>query len=137
MPDDRHVLVDLVRVATEQEKSERGRPAPPSSTFSAYVIFVGVAALGFAIMGFLLVRARRKAAKLAYELRKNTEERCRVLEDLHLSESLEKREAAQERSQQLEEEIEGLKKEIKRHKAAANERVKAVMEAASWEDLGL
>lgn len=136
MSKETHPLVGLVKAATERGKKAKG-DAPSNSSLAAYLVFLGLAVLGFAVMGFLLVRARRKAAKMELKLRKLEEEHRRAVEDSKLAQTAERRESAYYESRHLYEEVDTLKKEIKRNKGIATERVKAVQEAMSWKELGL
>lgn len=130
-----HLLVDLVKAATER-KGSSGDGAPSSgSSLVVYLILAGIAVLGFSIMGFLLVRARRKAAKLAYELRKKEEEQKQAVENAQLEKNAEKREASNEKARKLQGEIDGLKKNLEDQKVVAASRAQALSDATTWDDL--
>jgi len=127
-----NLLVDLVKAATEKKESSGSKSG---SSFVVYLIIVGVAVLGFSIMGLLLVSARRKAAKLAYELRKKEEEQKRAAEDHKLAKSGEERNAAHKKVKALEGDIQGLKEELQSTQEVAKKRRTAIEQATSWDDL--
>lgn len=107
------------------------------SSIVVYVVLIGVAVLGFAIVGWLLVRSRRRAAQLAYELRKKEEEQKRVAEDHKLAKNAKARSVAHKKVKQLEAGIQGLKKKLEDQKKRQAIRAKALEDATSWKDLGL
>jgi len=129
-----HLLVDLVKAATERKGSSEGG-SPSGSSFVVYLILIGIAVLGFSIMGFLLVRSRREAAKLAYELRKKEEEQKQAAEDHKLAENGQKRNEAHKKVKALQNDIDELKKKLEEQTALANARSKAISDATSWDDL--
>lgn len=125
-----HPLAGLVKKAAEREEGQ-------TSSLATYLVLIGLVVAGFAVMGFLVARARRRAAKMAFKLRKAKEEQRRALEESRLSDNAERREAAHYEACHLYEEIDKLKKEIQRNKNVTAERVKAIQEATSWKELGL
>ena len=129
-----HPLVAIVQQATTArgESSSGG-----SSNIVVYVVVIGVVVIGFAIMGWLLVRAKRRAAELAFKLRRKEEEQARVAEDATLAENEDVRNKAQNRVNKLSGEIQGLKEKLVDQRKLQATRAKAVADAASWEDLGL
>jgi len=127
------LLVDLVKVATEKKKDSEGSSG--SSSLVVYLIVTALAVIGFSILGWLLVRARREAARLAYELRKKEEEQKRAAEDHKLAQNAADRNEAHKKVKALEEEILGLKKKLEEQKAAQAERTKELEAITSWDDL--
>ena len=130
-----NLLVDLVKAASE--KKDSGGSSSGSSSFVLYLIITAIAVIGFSVLGWLLVRARREAAKLAYELRKKEEEQKRVAEDHKLAKSAEERKLAHTKVHALEAQIKGLKEKLEVQKAAHAERTKSLEAITSWEELGL
>jgi uncharacterized protein HemX len=132
-----HLLVDLVKAATERKGSSSGGSPPSGSSLVVYLILTAIAVIGFSVLGWLLVRARREAAKLAYELRKKEEEQKRVAEDHKLAKTAEERKKAHSRVHALEAQIKVLREKLEAQKAAHAERTKSLEAVTSWEELGL
>lgn len=140
MPDEKEkpaekpsLLVDLVKVATEKKKDPAGSSG--SSSLVIYLIVTAIAVLGFSILGWFLVRARREAARLAYELRKKEEEQKRAAEDHKLAKNGQERNEAHKKVKLLQGEIDELKKKLEAQKAAHAERTKTLEKITSWDDL--
>ena len=130
-----HLLVALVQQATTTKKE--GTSSRGSSNIVVYLLVLGAVVIGFSIMGWLLVRAKRRAAELAYELRKKEEEQKRVAEDHKLAKNNAARDAVHKQVHQLEGQIQELKEKLGVQRELAATRAKAVADATSWEDLGL
>ncbi len=110
-----HPLVEFVQAAAERrdESGDQG-----GSSLVTYLVLIGVAVLGFSIMGWMLVRARRKAALLAARLRLLEEEKIQAEEDAKLADNEERRliasvriNAATDEIRELKEHLEGLVEE--------------------------
>jgi len=128
------VLVDkVVGTKTESSSSSGGG----SSSIVVYILLIGVAVIGISIVGWLLVRARRRAAQLAYELRKKEEEQKRAAEEHKLAENAKARNDAHKKVKKLDGDIQKLKKKLVTEKALQETRAKALQDATSWKDLGL
>jgi uncharacterized protein HemX len=123
------LLLDLADKAAGKAEDSKG-----SSVF-AFVLFAGLAALCFAVVGWMAVSAKRRAAQLEYELRLKEEEQKRVAEQAKLAQNEADRTKAQAQVHELIESIEGLKKEVAGNEAAALKRVQALAQATTWDDL--
>jgi hypothetical protein len=123
------LLLDLADKAAGKAEDSKGSSLP------IYVIFAGLAVVCFAILGFLAVRAKRKAAQLEYELRLKVEEQKRAVEQVLLEQDVAKRNEAAGKAQELVVDVERLKKEVAANEAAAAARTKALAQATSWNDL--
>jgi len=126
------LLVNLVKTATERKDSEG---SSGSSSFVVYLIITAMAVIGFSILGWLLVRSRREAARLAYELRKKEEEQKRAAEEHKLAKNGTERNEAHKKVKKLEGEIQELKKKLDAQKVAHDDRVKSLEEITTWDDL--
>ena len=107
--------MEFVQAATER-KNDSGDKG--GSSLVTYLVLIGVAVLGFSIMGWMLVRARRKAALLAARLRLLEEEKIQAEEDAKLADNEERRliasvriNAATDEIRELKEHLEGLVEE--------------------------
>lgn len=123
------LLLDLADKAAGKAEDSKG-----SSAF-LFVVLAGLAAICFAIVGFMAVSAKRRAAQLEYELRKKEEEQKRVAEEAKLAQNDADRNTAQAKVHELIEGIAGLKKEVEANEAAAFQRTKALAQATTWDDL--
>jgi uncharacterized protein HemX len=121
-----------VKTATEGKTDRKG-----SSSLVVYLVVTGAVMAGFAFLGWMLVRARRKAARLSFELRKKKEEQKRVVEEYLFSEGKVGSEEAKARVRALEGEIKELKEKLEVQKEIGAEKARAIEEATSWKDLGL
>lgn len=131
-PPKKSSLVELVKVATEGSGRRKG-----SSSWVVYLIVSAIVVAAFTILGWNLVRTRRKVAKLSYELRRNKEEQKSIAQEYLFSKGKLSKEVARAKVIALEEGAQKLRKKLvvldKRHK----DRLRAVDEAMSWKDLGL
>lgn len=125
-------LAGWVKAATEGKTGRKG-----SSSLVKYLVVTGVVMAGFAFFGWMLVRARRKAARLSYDLRKKKEEQKRIVEEYLFSEGEVRSEEAKARVRKLDEEIKGLKEKLETQRKLGAERARTIEEATSWKDLGL
>lgn len=125
-------LVDLSNKAAG--KVEETKPTSASS-FPVYLILIGIVVIAFAVMGWLIVRARRQAAQLSYELRKKEEEQKRLVEDAKKVQNETARQEAESKIATLNASIEELKKKLSESEAAAAERAKALTQATTWNDI--
>lgn len=123
------LLLDLADKASGKAEGSKGSSLP------AYIVFTGLVVICFAIVGFLAMRAKRRAAQLEYELRQKVEAQKRLEEVARLEENEAKRTVATKLVHEAIEQVEGLKKELAAHEAASAERVKALAQATSWDDL--
>ena len=138
MPDDKkelesggfeQLLLDLVDKAAGKTEGSKGSSLP------VYLIITGLVVICFAIVGFVAVRAKRRAAQLEYELRKKQEEQKRAAEQVKLDADATKRAEAEKSVASLETYIQGLKEELKATEDASVARTKALAAATSWDDL--
>lgn len=125
------LLLNLVDKAAGKGGDSKG------ASFPVYVVLTGVVCLLFALVGFMAVRAKRRAAQLEYDLRKKDEEQKRLAEQLLLEQNDTKRAEAEDQVTKLTDDIQGLKKELEVVGSAAADRSKALAQAASWDDLVL
>jgi uncharacterized protein HemX len=123
------LLLNLADKAAGKAEDSKG-----SSVF-AFVLFAALAAVCFAMVGWMAVSARRRAAQLEYELRAKAEEQKRLEEQSKLLQNDAARAEAQTKIHNLIESIDGLKKGIADNEAEAVARVKALASASSWNDL--
>jgi hypothetical protein len=132
----------------EQQKSEGGAVAslmkaivgPPetgkgAASWPATLILVGLLVLFVSILGIQLALSKRKAAKLAAEVRQLEEEKTRLQEEAKLISNEEIRTAAYEAVRGYTQEILDLKARLalreKRHVDAA----KGLQSITSWDDI--
>lgn len=118
-----------------------GTPAPQEGKSSSgaflpvALIIAGVVVIGFSILGIMLVMARRKAAKLAAQVRKLEEEKAQAAENEKLAENDEARQAAVVKTGELQSKIDGLEAQLvalaEQNKARAAELAKIT----DWDDL--
>jgi hypothetical protein len=123
------LLLDLVGKAAGKGGDSKGSSLP------VYVIITGFVCILFAIVGFLAVRAKRRAAQLEYELRKKEEEQKRLVEHAKLEQNAETRAEAESKIDELTVGIGELKEQLEVVGNAAAERTKALAQATSWDDL--
>lgn len=123
------LLLDLVDKAAGKAEDSKGSSLP------IYLIITAAVVICFAIVGWMAVRAKRRAAQLEYELRKKEEEQKRAVEQAQLTQNADERVLAEAKIDCLIEDIEKLKGELELNEAAASERAKALAQAASWDDL--
>ena len=123
------LLLDLVDKAVGKGEASKGSSLP------VYVIITGLVVILFAVVGFMAVRAKRRAAQLEYELRKKEEEQKRLAEQAQLEQDATKRAAAEDEIDTLTVDIQGLKEKLEANELAAQERAKALAQATSWDDL--
>lgn len=123
------LLLDLADKAAGKAEDSKGSSLP------VYLIFAGLAVVCFAILGFLAVRAKRKAAQLEYELRLKAEEQKRAVEQALLEQDAARRDEAVKQAHELAEDVERLKKEVAANEEAAAARTRALALATSWNDL--
>lgn len=124
-----HLLLDLVDKASGNVEGSKGSSLP------VFIILISVVVLAFAIMGWVIVQARRKAARLASQLRKKEEELVRITEDCQLREQAEARADAERRAATLQAEIKELKEKLEDSRAAAADQAKMLSQATGWNDL--
>jgi len=123
------LLLDLADKAAGKAEDSKG------SSFPVYIIFTCLAVVCFAVVGFLAIRARRRAAQLEYELRVKIEEQKRAVEQVLLEQNATKRDVAAKQAHELTEDVERLKKEVSANEEASSKRAKTLAEATSWGDL--
>jgi uncharacterized protein HemX len=115
--------------------SGKSEDASSGSSFPVYIILTGLVMLGFAIMGWLAVRAKRQAAQLEYELRKKEEELARSREQVKLDQDAEIRKTAEGKVAGLTSSIQELKEKLQVIEVDAADRARALAKATSWNDL--
>lgn len=125
------LLVDLSNKAAGKAEESKTSASP----IWVYFIFIGLVVIAFAIMGWLVVRARRQAAQLSYELRKKEEEQKRLVEEAKKEQNETTRKEAESQIAALTTDIEGLKKKLLESEAAAADRAKALTQATNWNDI--
>lgn len=127
---------DLLSSLIDKATSAGGEGATKSgSSMPVYIIIAGIAVLIISITGFMLVRARRKVARLASELRLKEEEKVRLVENakLTLSKSNRTRIKAQIVEKQLE--IKRIERGMKELAEANAVRKASLAKLTSWDDL--
>jgi len=130
------VLTDgLSQQVMKLTQQAAGNVEQKGSMWPLYVIITAVIVIGLAIMGWLMVSARRKAAELAYELRKKEEEQKEAAENHTLQTDQDVRDAAQARIKDLGDDIAQLKKELKDREDEAVARAATFAKIASWDDI--
>ena len=123
------LLLELADKAARKVEDSKG------SSFPVYLILTGLVMLGFAISGWLAVRARRRAAQLEYELRKKKEEQLEAAERAALIISSDARASAESKVKVITSEIQQLQLKITENESKAADRAKALAQATSWSDL--
>lgn len=123
------LLLELADKAARRVEDSKG------SSFPVYIILTGLVMFGFAIMGWLAVRARRRSAQLEYELRKKKEEQEQAAERAALVINADMRSSAESRVQVLSSEVRQLQLKIDENRNKAADRAKALAQASSWADL--
>lgn len=123
------LLLDLVDKAAGKAEDSKGSSLP------LYLIVTAVVVICFAIVGWMAVRAKRRAAQLEYDLRKKEEEQKRAVEQAQLAQNADERALAEAKVDGLTEDIQRLKGELELNEVAAAERAKTLAQAASWDDL--
>jgi uncharacterized protein HemX len=111
-----------------------GKEDTERSSFPVAFVIAAIAALGFAVMGFLLMRARRKAAILASKLRKAEEAKVQAVENRKLAKNKEDRKKASETALLLGKEINKLEDELKALDESSTERRESLAELTKWDD---
>jgi hypothetical protein len=122
-------LLALVDKAAGKAEDSKG------SSFPVYLILTGLVMLGFAISGWLAVRARRRSAQLEYELRKKHEEQLEAVERATLIISADMRSSAESKVQVLSSEIRQLQLKITENSSKSADRAVMLAQATSWSDL--
>ena len=126
MSEDAHPLSGLLEKVTGKEE----RQSSPMA-----FILAAIAAIGLAVVGFLLMRARRKAAILAQKLRITEEGLVQVQEARKLAENNTEREVASTIAFTLEGEIQELQEALRSLEDANLSRRKAIAGLSDWDDL--
>jgi len=106
-----------------------------SSSFPVMMVLVGIVVLVVSIMGIKLALAKRKAAKLAAQIRKSEEEKIQAQENLKLASNTTARQTAREEIAALTKETLGLKARMARRQAAHEESIKELEGITSWDDI--
>jgi uncharacterized protein HemX len=127
------LLLALANKAARAAEEE----GPKGSSFPTYLLLAGLVVLGFAIMGWMAVRASRKAAQLEYKLRLQEEDKKRAQEAATLNKNAVRREDAEVVAQNLEASIQALQGELAAIKDEAAERARVLASAASWGDISV
>ena len=122
------VLMGLIDKVAGKEESKH-------SSLPVATVIAGVVILIFAIMGFMLMRARRKAAKLASELRLKEEEQKQNLEDRKKADNAIERNRAHKKIHKVAAEILEIKTKLQDLAKANEGRRKALAEVTDWDDL--
>lgn len=127
-----HPLVEFVQAATERrgDSGDKG-----GSSLVTYLVLAGMAVLGFSIMGWMLVRARRKAALMAARLRLLEEEKIRAEEDAKLADNEESRFVASVRINAATDEIKELKDHLEGLVEQNRIRSEALASITDWDSL--
>jgi uncharacterized protein HemX len=117
-----------------------GTPAPPEGKSSSgaflpvALIVLGAVVIGFSVLGIMLVLARRKAARLAAQVRKLEEEKAQSSENEKLAENAEARQVAVTATGELQAHIDELEGQLavlsKQNKVRAAELAKI----SDWDD---
>ena len=105
------------------------------SSVLTFVVFATLTAICFAILGWIAVSDKRKAAQLEYELRLKEDEQKRIAEQVKLTQNEAIRTAAQNQIQVLTKSVEELKKSVADNEDASVNRAKSLAQAATWTDL--
>lgn len=128
--------VDLLTKLIDKATTAGGEGSQMSSSSTpVYLIIAGIVMLGFSIMGFMLVRARRKAAKLASDLRKAEEDKVRYEEDSKLADNSTYRLEAANRAAMSMIRINSLKKELDELEKDRDKRAQSLKKVTNWDDL--
>lgn len=125
------LLLDLADKAAKNT----GKEDQKGSSFPVYIIMASIVVIGFAIMGWLAVRAKRKAAQLEYKLRLQEEEHKRAAEALKTTQDAATRAEAESKVSSLSGSIKDLKEKLASNEAESKERARVLATASGWDDL--
>jgi len=105
------------------------------SSFPVMMVLVGIVVLIVSIMGIKLALAKRKAAKLAAQIRKSEEEKVQAQENLELADNATARQTAREEIKALTKESLGLKAKMAKRQLEHEKSVKELQGITSWDDI--
>ena len=128
MEEKSHFLSDLMVKVSGTDKR---------SSFPVALIIAAVVVIGFGVMIFFLMRARRKAAALASKLRLKEEEKVQLKENLAIAKTKDEIEVTKVNIEALEEEIWNTTVAIKKLDKKNKSRRKAIAAIADWDDIVL
>lgn len=106
-----------------------------SSSFPVTMVLVGILVLVLAVFGIRMAMAKRKAAKLAYKIRKIEEEKERARENEKLAENSTARMTAKEEVKALGKEILQLKANMAMRMSDHKAEVEKLQAVTSWDDI--
>ena len=116
-------------------RSIEGVEDSKGSSLPVAVFLMGLVVLAISYFGWQLVRARRRSAKLARDLRKAQESQRQAAEDHKLANNNAARNVAHKKVKRLEAGITELKKKIGVSNAAQQKQAKALADVTRWDDL--
>jgi uncharacterized protein YxeA len=106
-----------------------------SPSFPVTMVLIGIMVLVLAVVGIKMAFAKRRAAELAYKIRKAEEEKAQAEEDVKLGENSEARYVANEEVKARQREILNLKAKMALRTAAHKNEVKKLESVTSWDDI--
>lgn len=121
-------LVNLTETAA-------GKSGAKGIAFPVYLILAAIIALGIAILGFLLVRARRKAAILEFQLKEKEEEIKDLVDRQKLEQNEQVRKDAEGQVIVLTAGVAELKKAVAASEDEAVKRTEVFAKLVSWNDV--
>jgi len=106
-----------------------------SASFPVTMVLVGIVVLIVSFIGIKMALAKRKAAELAYKIRKIEEEKAQAEEKVKLGKNSTARLAAKDEVKALQREILGLKAKMAMRAANHTEAVDKLRSITSWDDI--
>jgi len=125
------VLLSLADKAAKKTAEEGSK----GSSFVVYIVITAVISIGFALLGWRAVMAKRKSAQLEYELRVQEEEKARLAEDAELAKNKVDRESAMKAVSSLSVDIANIKDRLAANEAEMKERARLLAKVAGWKEL--
>lgn len=122
-------LVESIAGSPKEEKSSTG------TSFPVAIILIGVVVLIVSVLGIMLVLARRKAARLAAQVRKLEEEKLQLKENQLLEENEEKRAKGEAIIKATEEKIAKTEEALEEVNALGRARAESLASVTTWDDL--
>jgi septal ring-binding cell division protein DamX len=111
-----------------------GEGKKPSS-FPVMMVLVGIVVLVVSLMGIRMALAKRKAAKLAFKIRKAEEAKAQAEENEKLAENANARAAARSEMKTLQREILSLKAKMVKRTVEHQKEVDQLRAVTSWDDI--
>lgn len=122
-------LVETVSGSSKEEKSSTGVALPIA------LILLGLVVVGFAVLGIMLVMARRKAAALAAQVRKLEEDKLQAIEEIKLAENEKARFDSGLKVDELKGQIEKLRSQLDQLQTENKARAETLSKITNWDDL--